>query len=202
MNEIYVLTDSFYTPISTIKFQILELLEANVKLIEYRNKTQIHDLNLLKELSSLIRSYGAKFIINDDVKLAKTVEASGVHLGREDGDIAQARSFLGKDAIVGVSCYNDVNLAILARDMGASYVAFGSVFPSLTKKEAKICDFDVIKKAKEILDIPVCVIGGINRDNISSIKELNADYIAIVSAAYTPDSITENIKKLNEILGK
>ena len=107
---------------------------------------------------------------------------------------------MGKDAYVGVSCYNDISLAINAAKNGASYVAFGSVFASPTKPNAPKCGLNVVKEAKQILNLPVCVIGGINETNIGSLSYANPDLIAVISAIYKDGNIKENIKNLQKIV--
>lgn len=200
MCQLYVLTDKEFTPKNSIYGQILELLNSGIKFIQYRNKTQDHDIKLLKSIANLCDDFNAKFIINDDPFLAKACDAHGVHIGKDDEDIKKAKELLGKNSIIGVSCYNDINLALKAQRDGASYVAFGAMYMSKTKPNAPICDHDTIKKAKENLDIPICVIGGINALNLKEVSTLMPDLIAIVSAAYSPKSISENIRNLNNII--
>ncbi|MPB71832.1 thiamine-phosphate pyrophosphorylase [Campylobacter fetus subsp. testudinum] len=200
MCKLYVLTDSKLTPQNTIFDQILELLNSGVKLVQYRNKMQNHDMKLLKSVVHLCDDFNAKLIINDDPFLAKTCGAHGVHIGKDDENIKKAKELLGKNSIIGVSCYNDINLALKAQKDGASYVAFGAMYPSKTKPNAPLCDHDTIKKAKEILGTPICVIGGINELNLKEVSDLKPDLIAIINAAYSPKSISENISNLNKII--
>ena len=101
---------------------------------------------------------------------------------------------------MGVSCYNDINLAINATKNGASYVAFGSLFTSPTKPNAPKCGLEVVKEAKQILNLPVCVIGGINETNIGSLSHAKPDLIAVISAIYKDGNIKENIKNLQKII--
>ena len=200
MNQIYALTDQHFTPLNGLKAQINELLTGGVKIIQYRNKSQIHDIALLKDISQICKNSGAKFIINDDVQLAKIVDASGVHIGKDDDSLQKARDILGYNAYIGVSCYNDLERAKDAAKNGADYVAFGALFTSPTKPNASICSLDIIKEAKNNLTSKIAVIGGINSSNLNIVKELKIDYIAIVSALYTPGSITQNLANLNTIL--
>lgn len=200
MNQIYALTDQHFTPLNTLKAQINELLANGVKIIQYRNKSQIHNINILKDISNICKNSGARFIINDDINLAKIVGASGVHIGKDDDSLQKARDVLGYDAYIGVSCYNDLERAKDAINNGADYVAFGALFASPTKPNAPLCSINTIKEAKTKLNSKIAVIGGINISNLNSVKDLEIDYIAIVSALYTPGSITQNLTKLNAIL--
>ncbi|WP_172200159.1 thiamine phosphate synthase [Campylobacter sp. RM16188] len=200
MAEIYAISDDILTPDDTILEQTREILECGIKHFQYRSKKAVKDENLVRKLLMLCDDFGAKFIINDDVAFAKKIGAKCVHIGKDDGDIKAVREILGKDAFIGVSCYNDVNLALKAQDAGASYVAFGSVFASLTKPTAARCSLETIMQAKEILDIPICAIGGINAQNIDRILALEIDLIAIISALYKPESISENYRNLSRFL--
>ncbi|WP_169974211.1 MULTISPECIES: thiamine phosphate synthase [unclassified Campylobacter] len=200
MAQIYAISDDILTPDETILGQTREILECGIKYFQYRSKKTFKNEALVRKLLELCDDFGAKFIINDDIVFAKKIGAKYVHIGKDDGDIKAVREILGKDAFIGASCYNDINLAIKAQDAGASYVAFGSVFSSPTKPAAIRCSFETILQAKEILDIPICVIGGINAQNIDQILSLEVDLIAVISALYRPESISENYKNLSRFL--
>ena len=200
MAQIYALTDDKLTPNSSVFSQVREILECGVKFVQYRSKTQTQDEKLIASLISLCEDFGANLIINDNANLAKKLGAHGVHIGRDDGECAKVREFLGKDKIIGVTCYSDLNLALNSQKNGASYAAFGAMFASPTKKEAPLCPRQIVQKAKANLQIPVAIIGGINEQNLSEILGLKADYIALVSAIYKPNSITQNISNLQGII--
>ncbi|MBE2984758.1 thiamine phosphate synthase [Campylobacter sp. RM6883] len=197
MSEIYALSDDVLTPDETIVAQVDEILRFGVKYFQFRSKKAVKNQAVAREILSLCQKYNAKFIVNDDIYFAKSIGANAVHLGKDDADINKAREILGKDTFIGVSCYNDVNLAIKAQEDGASYVAFGSVFSSQTKPNAPRVSLETLKKAKEILNIPICAIGGINASNIDQIYDLDIDLIAVVTAIYRPNSITKNLKALS-----
>ena len=200
MAEIYVISDDVLMPENLALEYTREILECGVKFFQFRSKKAVKNEKLASEILNLCEKFGTKFIVNDDVKFAKKIGAKAVHLGKEDEGIKEAFEILGKDAYVGVSCYNDINLAINAAKNGASYVAFGSVFASPTKPNAPKCDLEVVKEAKQILNLPVCVIGGINDTNIGLLSYANPDLIAIISAIYKNDNIEENIKNLQKII--
>ena len=200
MAEIYAITDDILTPESSVLAQVGELLECGVKFLQYRTKLEPKNERVAVALKELCERYGARFIVNDDVKFAAKIGANAVHIGKDDGGVKAARKILGEDAFIGVSCYDDLNLALKAQDEGASYAAFGAVFVSPTKPNAPLCKFETIRRAKEILRIPVCVIGGINAANIAQIAALNPDYIAVISALYRPASIKENLRNLQAFL--
>jgi len=200
MAEIYAISDDVLMPENLALEYTREILECGVKFFQFRSKKAVKNEKLASEILNLCEKFGAKFIVNDDVKFAKKIGAKAVHLGKDDEGIKEAFEILGKDAYVGVSCYNDINLAINAAKNGASYVAFGSVFTSPTKPNAPKCDLEVAREAKQILNLPVCVIGGINETNIGSLSYAKPDLIAIISAIYKDGNIKENIKNLQKII--
>ena len=200
MAEIYAISDDVLMPENLALEYTREILECGVKFFQFRSKKAAKNEKLASEILNLCEKFDAKFIVNDDVKFAKKIGANAVHLGKDDEGIKEAFEILGKDAYVGVSCYNDINLAINAAKNGASYVAFGSVFTSPTKPNAPKCGLEVVKEAKQILNLPVCVIGGINEINIGSLSHAKPDLIAIISAIYKDRNIKENIKNLQKIV--
>ena len=200
MAEIYAISDDILMPENLALDYTREILECGVKFFQFRSKKAVKNENLASEILNLCEKFGAKFIVNDDVKFAKKIGARAVHLGKDDENIKESFEILGKDAYVGVSCYNDINLAINAAKNGASYVAFGSVFTSPTKPNAPKCGLEVVKEAKQILNLPVCVIGGINETNIGSLSHVKPDLIAVISAIYKDGNIKENIKNLQKII--
>ncbi|WP_460168511.1 thiamine phosphate synthase [Campylobacter concisus] len=200
MAEIYAISDDILMPENLALEYVREILECGVKFFQFRSKKAVKNEKLASEILNLCEKFGAKFIVNDDIKFAKKIGAKAVHLGKDDENIKEAFEILGKDAYVGVSCYNDISLAINATKNGASYAAFGSVFTSPTKPNAPKCGLEVVKEAKQILNLPVCVIGGINETNIGSLSHAKPDLIAVISAIYKDGTIKENIKNLQKIV--
>ena len=200
MAEIYAISDDILMPENLALEYARDILECGIKFFQFRSKKAVKNEKLASEILNLCEKFGAKFIVNDDVKFAKKIGAKAVHLGKDDEGIKEAFEILGKDAYVGVSCYNDINLAINAAKNGASYAAFGSVFTSPTKPNAPKCGLEIVKEAKQILNLPVCVIGGINETNIGSLSHTKPDLIAVISAIYKDGNIKENIKNLQKII--
>lgn len=200
MAEIYAISDDVLMPENLALQYAREILECGVKFFQFRSKKAVKNEKLASEILNLCEKFGAKFIVNDDVKFAKKIGAKAVHLGKDDEGIKEAFEILGKDAYVGVSCYNDISLAINAAKNGASYVAFGSVFTSPTKPNAPKCGLEVVKETKQILNLPVCVIGGINETNIGSLSHAKPDLIAVISVIYKDGNVKENIKNLQKII--
>ena len=152
-------------------------LEGGVALLQYRNKAR--DRAHAAAVVKLASEFGVPVIINDDVGLALELDAAGVHLGREDGDLRAARSRL-EGRLLGASCYNDAALARTAVAAGADYVAFGSVFASPTKPSAVRAPLSLFKDAK-FLGVPLAAIGGITLENAPQLIAAGADLLAVIS---------------------
>jgi thiamine-phosphate pyrophosphorylase len=185
MRGLYAITpDSADT--DSLARKVEQALKAGVAMLQYRNKIISKDKRLLqaKALAPLARGYGVPFIVNDDVEIALAVGANGVHLGKEDGDLALARSKLpGK--IIGASCYNNLELARNAVRTGANYVAFGSVFPSPTKPAAVRAPLSLFENK---LGVPLCAIGGVTLENAPQAIAAGASLLAVISDLFdAPD---------------
>ena len=134
-----------------------------------------------KELKKICQDNNCQFLINDSLEIALEVGASGVHLGKDDGSILQAREKYPKDFIIGDSCYNQRNLAIEAAEQGANYLAFGAFFETKTKEVKYRATTEILDWANEILDLPIVAIGGITSKNCSSLIKSQADFLAVIS---------------------
>jgi thiamine-phosphate pyrophosphorylase len=170
--------------------RVKPLLEF-VELLQYRNKTADPALRAAQAaaLAPLCRAAGVPFIVNDDARLAASVKASGVHLGEHDGTVAAARAILGSDAIVGVSCYDDLQRAQAAADADADYIAFGAFFPSTTKPNARRAT-PALLAAAGALGLPMVAIGGITADNAPPLLAAGADLLAVVGGVFdAPDPV-------------
>jgi thiamine-phosphate pyrophosphorylase len=166
------------------------ILRGGGRIVQYRNKTTTpcHRDEQAVALRGLTRRYDALLIVNDDIDLALAVDADGVHLGGDDGDLAAARSRIGPDRLLGASCYQSLELARAAAKAGADYVAFGSFHPSPTKPDAKHAEATLIAPTKHATGLPVCAIGGITLDNAAPLVAAGADLLAIITAVYNnPD---------------
>jgi thiamine-phosphate pyrophosphorylase len=135
------------------------------------------------------RDAGVPFIVNDDAKLALELGADGVHLGEDDGDIASTRRLLGDDAIIGVSCYDDIERARMLAAQGADYLAFGAFFPSPTKPHAPRASLQLLRDSAS-LGLPRVAIGGITPDNARPLVDAGANLIAVISGVFdAPDPV-------------
>jgi len=165
---------------------VREAIAGGAAVVQYRDKR--HDAaaraSQADALATVCRAAGIPFIVNDDVELAARCGAQGAHLGRDDLPLAAARARLGADAIIGVSCYNDLARAQAAADAGANYVAFGSFFPSRTKPKAVRADMELLRRARASLHIPIVAIGGITPENGVSLVQAGADALAVVDGLF------------------
>ena len=161
------------------------LLAEGVAWLQYRNKTAGDALRheQASALQSLCATAGVPLIINDDVHLAKSIGAAGVHLGEDDGDITAARALLSAQAIIGASCYDELPLAQRAVAAGASYVAFGAFFPTRSKTGTRQASVELLAQSAS-LGVPRVAIGGITPDNARSLVEAGADLVAVISGVY------------------
>jgi len=165
-------------------------LAGGVRLVQYRNKRAVPELkrNQAAQLLLLCRTHGARLIINDDLALALALDADGVHLGRNDGDIGAARAALGPGKLLGVSCYADLECAANAAAAGADYLAFGSMYPSSTKPDAPPAPLTLLGEARRRFRLPTAAIGGINRSNAAQTIAAGADLLSVVSDLFNaPD---------------
>ena len=126
---------------------------------------------------------GVAFIVNDDARLAHALHADGVHLGEHDGGIPEARTLLGDAAIIGISCYDDLQRARDAAAAGADYIAFGAFFPSPTKPNARRASPALLRDSAD-LGIPRVAIGGITPDNARQLAAAGADLVAVISGVF------------------
>ncbi|MFC3627381.1 thiamine phosphate synthase [Vogesella amnigena] len=177
--------------------QVSAALDGGARVLQYRNKGSdpVRRLWQASILASLARSRDALFIVNDDIALARAVQADGVHVGRDDAAIASARAALGPAAIVGASCYNSIELARAAVAAGASYVAFGAVFPSGTKPGAVAAPLQLFAQSAD-LGVPRVAIGGITAANAAQVVAAGADAIAVIGGLFDGDDVAERAATL------
>jgi thiamine-phosphate pyrophosphorylase len=166
-------------------------LQGGINMLQYRNKAANHKLQTqqARAILPLCRQYNVPLIINDSVKLCLTLDADGVHLGEDDGNLAEVRSRIGKDKILGASCYNRFDLALSAQQQGASYIAFGACFASSTKPNAPVASLDLFIRAKTELNIPSVAIGGITLQNAPRVIAAGASAIAVINAIFSANDV-------------
>jgi len=196
LSGLYVITAD-----TTTVEDVASAIRGGASIVQYRNKSKdvserLREASVIRELCA---EKGVLFIVNDDVKLAASIEADGVHVGREDADCASARERLGDEAIIGVSCYNDFPRAEAAFRAGASYIAFGAFFGSPTKPEAPQATTDLLLRAKRELPLPVVAIGGITPQNGASLITAGADMLAVITAVFSQPDIAGASRQFSDL---
>ena len=188
---LYAITDALLITDDLLLHAVEEALLGGAQLLQYRDKSgdPLRQLAQAKALNALCQRYNVPLIINDDVELAAVAGAAGVHIGRDDANVAAARSRLGKAALIGVSCYNRLELALAAEQAGADYVAFGAIFPSPTKPGETRASVALLREARAALRIPIAAIGGITPDNAPLLLDVGADMLAVVSGVFAQPDI-------------
>ena len=175
-------------------------IAGGASLVQYRNKLANHALQVkqARALLPICRQHQVPLIINDSIKLCLTLDADGVHLGADDGDLVLARTRLGAHKILGASCYNRFDLAQRAEQAGADYVAFGACFASSTKPHAPIANLDLFKQAK-MLHIPSVAIGGITLNNAPLLVDAGANALAVINAIFSADNVESTTQQFSQL---
>lgn len=191
MRGLYAITDGSQG--DELLRKVEQALRGGAAIVQYRDKTTDAPRREqeAQALRDLCQHYQALFIINDDVPLAKHVAADGVHIGLNDMTLAQARAQLGQAKSIGVSCYNQWELAVKAAEQGADYIAFGSFFPSPTKPKAVRASLDLLASARQQLNLPVCAIGGITLDKAPALIAQGADMLAVITDLFAQPAIAQ-----------
>ena len=184
---LYAITQPDGKAIAEVVADVEAALRGGAAVIQYRDKAPLDALRLAQELLAVCRAFAVPLLINDSIELAAAVGADGVHLGRDDGALAEARQHLGAHAIIGVSCYNSVERAEQLAAQGADYVAFGRFFPSSSKPLAAPAELDSLRLAKQRLSVPIVAIGGIVPDNGASLLAAGADLLAVIGGVFSHD---------------
>ncbi len=187
---LYAITDAMLLPDERLVEAVAAAIAGGATLIQFRDKGA--DAGRRRALASAVlaacHAAGVPLIVNDDVALAAAIGADGVHLGRDDAAVRQARARLGEGAIIGISCYNELERARRAVRLGADYVAFGRFFPSRTKPDAVRAEPALLRAARAELDCSLVAIGGISPENGRPLIEAGADLLAAIHGVFAaPD---------------
>lgn len=177
--------------------QVEQAINSGVTVFQLREKNTDyeHFKDIALKIKPICKAHGVPLIINDNVKLAKEIDADGVHLGQNDLDIKAAREYLGVDKIIGVSAHN-VKEAQAAESGGADYLGSGAAFVTSTKTDAGAIDHKVLSDVAHSVRIPVVAIGGITGGNISRLEGLGLDGVAVVSAIFAAKDIPSAVNEL------
>lgn len=197
---LYAVTDRAWTGRQTLTEQVEEALKGGVTCVQLREK-HLNDPDFLqeaKDICALCREYGVPFIVNDNVEVAIACKADGVHVGQEDMEAGRVRKLIGEDMILGVSAHT-VEEAQKAVENGADYLGLGSVFPTNTKSDVDVMKRETLQAICSAVDVPIVAIGGINKDNLSSLKGSGVDGVALVSAIFSAENIEEACRELKAL---
>jgi thiamine-phosphate pyrophosphorylase len=203
LKGLYVITDKKLIPRDRFIETVEKAIAGGARVVQLREKDtpQEEIIRLGKGLLEVTRRYRIPLIINDSPEIAKEIGADGVHLGKDDPPILRARMLLSKEAIIGVSCYGEIERGLEAEKEGADYVAFGTPFFTPTKPDRLPTPLEVLREAKRRIGIPIFAIGGINTENARSILETGVDGIAVITSVFgsaDPERVAQDLASLFE----
>ena len=181
------------------------LSAGDVAAVQLRLKEIADDdvLTIGRALMPIVQDSGAAFILNDRPDLAARLDADGVHVGQQDAPYEEARSLLGKDKIVGVTCHDSYHLAMEAGEAGADYVAFGAFFPTQTKDAPTHAPIELLEDWAIAMEVPVVAIGGITIDNAAPLIKAGADFLAVSAGVWNhPRGAAEAVKAFNRLFAE
>ncbi len=194
---LYAVTDRYWLGDETLYDQVKKALDGGATFVQLREKNldRADFLAEALEIQKLCREYGVPFVINDEVSIAKDIDADGVHVGQSDMEAMDVRKILGPDKILGVSAQT-VEQAMIAEKHGADYLGVGAVFATGSKDDADDVSHETLKAICEAVSIPVIAIGGITKDNVYELAGSGICGVAVISAIFGQ----KDIKKATEEL--
>jgi len=181
---LYAITQTGHKAPDTVIAEVEAAIRGGAAVVQYRDKNPVDALTLARELVKVCHRHRVPLLVNDDLDLAMEAGADGVHLGKDDGHIREAREKLGAAAIIGISCYNSLERALEAQTHGATYAAFGRFFPSNSKPLAAPAQLETLRQAKQTLSIPIVAIGGILPENGAELLAAGADLLAVIGGIF------------------
>lgn len=197
---LYAVTDRrWLKPGQTLAGQVEQAILGGVTMVQLREKHADAQefLALAREVKAVTDRYGVPLLINDDVELARAVDASGVHVGQEDMAAELARARLGGAKIVGVSA-RTVEQALAAEAAGADYLGAGAVFPTGSKSDAERLDLATLREICAAVRIPVVAIGGVNGDNLPQLRGSGIAGVAVISAIFAAPDVRRAAETLRQ----
>lgn len=197
---LYAITDSRLAKKQTIYEQVEEALIGGVTMLQLREKDADYDFVLMEalQIQTICKKYDVPLIINDNVELAKAIDADGVHVGQSDIEAGKAREILGPDKIIGVTA-KTVEQAKNAQAAGADYLGSGAVFGTTTKSDAKPMSIQLLKDIVANVDIPVVAIGGIDETNIEKLAGTGIAGVAVVSGIFAKEDCRKAAEELKSV---
>ena len=196
---LYAITDRHWLNGESLYQQVEKALQGGVTFLQLREKNLDKELFMkeAREIKELCRKYKVPFIINDNVEIAKAIDADGVHVGQSDMEALDVRKTLGEDKIIGVTA-KTVEQALKAQAHGADYLGVGAVFGTTSKADATKLDHKILKEICEKVEIPVVAIGGITEENVTELAGNGICGVAVISAIFAQPDIEQATKELKE----
>lgn len=200
---LYAVTDRTWLNGQTLYEQVENAIKGGATFIQLREKELDEDSFLAEaiEIQKLCRKYQVPFVVNDNVEIARRMNADGVHVGQSDMEAGNVRAILGDRKILGVSVQT-VEQAVLAERMGADYLGVGAVFHTGSKADADDVSHETLKAICEAVRIPVVAIGGISRHNVSELRGSGICGIAVISAIFAAEDIEGAARELKTLVSK
>ncbi|QYF87640.1 thiamine phosphate synthase [Brevundimonas sp. PAMC22021] len=202
--RLYLITPPHIAHLDAFAAQLEQALDAgDVAALQIRLKpAEEGDIrNAVQRLLPIARAMGVAVLLNDRPDLARTLGCDGVHIGQEDAPLAEARRILGPDAMIGVTCHADRDLAWDAAEGGADYVAFGAFYPTATKETAHRPELELLSTWQETVEVPCVAIGGITVDNAAALARAGADFIAVSGGVWAhPDGPAVAVSRFAAVL--
>lgn len=194
---LYAVTDRHWLGEETLYDQVKKALDGGATFVQLREKNLDREVFLAeaKEIQKLCKEYGVPFVVNDEVSIAKDIDADGVHVGQSDMEAMDVRKILGPDKIIGVSAQT-VEQAIIAEKHGADYLGVGAVFTTGSKDDADDVSHETLKAICEAVSIPVIAIGGITKDNVAELVGSGICGVAVISAIFGQKDIQKATEEL------
>lgn len=203
MMLLYAVTDRMWTGKQTLLEQVEDALKGGATCVQLREKELEEDAFLLEaiEMKALCEKYQVPFFVNDNVEIAIRCKADGIHVGQSDMEAGNVRELVGQEMMIGVSV-NSVEQALAAVKAGADCLGVGAMFSTATKQDADSVSFETLREICKAVEIPVVAIGGIHAGNLMELKGTGADGVALVSAIFGAEDITEECRKLAALSAK
>ena len=197
---LYAVTDRFWLGEQTLYEQVEEALRGGATFVQLREKELDDDAFLAEaiEIQALCKKYNVPFVINDNVEIARKINADGVHVGQSDMEAGNVRAILGENKILGVSAQT-VEQALLAEARGADYLGVGAVFHTGSKADADDVSHETLREICKAVRIPVVAIGGIGKHNVLELSGSGICGIAVISAIFAAEDITSATAELKAL---
>lgn len=201
MQGLYLVTPNWDDTGRLLHLSEQALNAAPIAMLQYRHKEAgpAQRAEQAAALLALCRRHNVPFIVNDFVDLCEQLDADGIHLGGTDAEVAAVRARLGKQKIIGASCYGDLPRALQAQDAGASYVAFGGFYPSRVKQYAVTTPPAILDQARDVIRVPTVVIGGMTPVNAAPLVARGVNMVAAISSVYQAESVAQAVNQFHAL---